>query len=177
MTHVAFLRAVNLGKRTVKMPHLAELVRGLGHDDVWTYINSGNVVFDASGNRTTLERQLETTLENDLGFEVTTFVRTAAELRAAVALEPFPVAAGDTYFVTFLKDSLSKPKARELEALSNDFDTLVVKGRDVHWRMHGKSTDTKLPTKAWENVVGRHRSTSRNTTMLGKLVDKLDAKQ
>jgi uncharacterized protein (DUF1697 family) len=176
MTHVAFLRAVNLGKRTVRMPHLVELFSGVGHADVWTYVNSGNVVFDASGSRAALERRLETMLEKDLGFEVTTFVRTAAELRRALALEPFSVAPGDTYFVTFLKDSLSKPRAKALEALSNDFDTVVVKGRDVHWRMHGKSTDTKLTTKAWEGVVGRHRSTSRNTNMLRKLMDRIDAR-
>ena len=45
---------------------------------------------------------------------------------------------------------------------------------DVHWLMHGKSTDTEVPTKAWEGVIGRHRSTSRNTTMLRKLVAKID---
>ncbi len=174
MTHIAFLRAVNLGKRTVKMPHLVELVSGLGYDDVWTHINSGNVVFEASGSRATLERRLETALEDDLGFEVTTFVRTAAELRRTLAVEPFAVGPGDTYFVTFLKENLSASKAKALAALSNDFDTVVVKGRDVHWRMHGKSTDTKLPAKAWESVVGRHRSTSRNTNMLGKLLDKID---
>jgi hypothetical protein len=78
--------------------------------------------------------------------------------------------------VTFLKDNLAKPKAKALEALSNDFDTVVVKGRDVHWRMHGKSTATKLTTMAWENVVGRHSSTSRNTNMLRKLLDKIDTK-
>jgi uncharacterized protein (DUF1697 family) len=174
MRHVAFLRAVNLGKRTVKMPHLVELVRGLGHDDVWTHINSGNVVFEASGSRATLERQLEAALEDDLGFEVTTFVRSEAELRRTLALEPFSVAPGDTYFVTFLKDNLSGSKAKALEALSNDFDTVVVKGRDVHWRMHGKSTATTLTTKAWESIVGRHRSTSRNTNMLRTLRDKID---
>ena len=176
MTHVAFLRAVNLGKRTVKMPRLVELVSGLGYGDVWTYINSGNVVFEASGSRVTLERGLEAAFERDLGFEVTTFVRTEAELRRTLALEPFRVAPGDTYFVTFLKDNLSQPKAKALEALSNDFDTVVVKGRVVHWRMHGKSTATKLTTAAWEHVVGHHRSTSRNTNMLHKLLDKIDAK-
>ena len=112
MRHIAFLRAVNLGKRTVKMPHLVELVRGLGHEDVWTHINSGNVVFEASGSRTTLERQLEAALEDDLGFEVTTFVRTEAELRRTLALEPFPVAPADTYFVTFLKDNLPSRRRR-----------------------------------------------------------------
>lgn len=175
MMHVAFLRAVNLGRRTVKMADLVELVHELGHDDVWTHVNSGNVVFEASARRAELEHRLETTLEGHLGFEVTTFVRTVAELRRALALEPFEVGPGDTYFVTFLKDIPSKPDARALEALSNDFDTLVVKGRDVHWHMRGKSTDTKLPTRAWERIVGHHRSTSRNTTMLRKLLGKIDA--
>lgn len=177
MMHVAFLRAVNLGRRTVKMPHLVELARGLGHGNVWTHINSGNVVFQASGGtRAELEHRLESALEDDLGFEVTTFVRTAAELRRALTLAPFNVASGDTYFATFLKDSVSKPKAKALEELGNDFDTLVVKGRDVHWRMRGKSTDTKLTTKVWENIVGHHRSTSRNINMLRTLMNKIDAK-
>ena len=48
-TRVAFLRAVNLGRRTVKMARLVEVFEGLGYDDVWTYINSGNIVFDAAG--------------------------------------------------------------------------------------------------------------------------------
>src|ERR1700738_3101678 len=84
-TRVGFLRAVNLGKRTVKMAHLVAIVEGLGHDSVWTHINSGNVVFDAIGSRVDLEHGLEAALEAGLGFEVTTFVRTPAELKAAVA--------------------------------------------------------------------------------------------
>lgn len=176
MIHVGFLRAVNLGKRRVDMKRLAALVRDLGHDDVWTHINSGNVVFRASGSRAALERAIEEALEDDLGFEVTTFVRTAPELRRSLAREPFDVGPGDTYFVTFLKDRLTTADAAALDALSNDFDTLVADGRDVHWRMHGRSTDTKLPSKAWARVVGDRRSTSRNVNMLRKLVGKIDAR-
>ena len=175
-TRIAFLRAVNLGRRTVRMPRLVEIISDLGYDGVWTHINSGNVVFDASGSRRDLEKKIETALEADLGFEVTTFVRTATELRNTLAAKPFKVASNDTYFVTFLKDVPSAPKRAALASLSNDFDTLVVKGRDVHWRMHGKSTDTKLKTKDWEGIIGRHQSTSRNMTMLRKLVAKVDAR-
>jgi hypothetical protein len=42
--------------------------------------------------------------------------------------------------------------------------------------MHGKSTDTKLKTTDWERIIGRHQSTSRNMTMLRKLVAKVDAR-
>jgi uncharacterized protein (DUF1697 family) len=175
-TRVAFLRAVNVGKRTVRMARLVELAEGLGHGGAWTHINSGNVVFDAAGSRAALEGSLERTLEAAFGFEVTTFVRTTAELRRAIATEPFAIAKGDTYFLTLLKAAPPPAKRGALEALSNDFDTLVVKGRDVHWRMHGKSTDTKLKTKDWDGIVGRHRSTSRNMTMLRTLVERIDSR-
>jgi uncharacterized protein (DUF1697 family) len=173
-TRIAFLRAVNVGKRTVKMANLVDIVEGLEYDRVWTHINSGNVVFDTAGSREDIESTLESALETKLGFEVTTFVRNAPELRRALAAEPFEVAEGDTYFLTFLKLRPTPSECRSLEALTNDFDTLVVDGRDVHWRMHGKSTDTKLRTKDWEAVIGRLRSTSRNMTMLRKLVKKLE---
>ncbi len=173
-TRIGFLRAVNVGRRTVKMARLAETVEGLGYGDVWTYINSGNVVFEGTGARAGIERRIGAALEADLGFEVTTFVRSAAELRSALALDPFTMATGDTYFVTFLKEAPSAAVARQLEAASNDFDTLVVRGRDVHWHMRGKSTDTTLKKKTW-NLVGPLHSTSRNTSMLRKLVAKIDA--
>ena len=174
-TRIAFLRAVNVGKRTVPMGRAAAIAEGLGYDDVWTHANSGNVIFDATGSRAAIERAMGEALEAELGFEVTTFVRAAAELRTAMGKQPFDVAAGDTYFITFLKDPPSAATKRALEGASNDFDTLVVVGRDVHWLMHGTSTDTTVPKKTWD-LVGVRQSTSRNTNLLGKLVAKIDAK-
>jgi uncharacterized protein (DUF1697 family) len=171
---VAFLRAVNVGSRTVRMPHLVEIFSGLGHDGAWTHINSGNVVFDGTGSRAVLERRIESTLERELGFEVTTMVRSAAELREALAEPPFTLAPGDTYFLTFLKDLPSPARRTALEAASNDFDTLVVRGRDVHWRMRGRSIHTRVGTRTWAAIVGDKRSTSRNTNMLRKLVQRID---
>lgn len=172
-TRIAFLRAVNLGKRTVRMARLVELFEGMGHDGVWTHINSGNVVFEASGSRADIEHRIERTLEDAFGFEVTTFVRTATELRTLMTDAPFDVAEGDTYFVTFLKSAPRSADAKAFESLSNDMDTVVVQGRDVHWLMHGKSTDSSLRQKDWARF-GANGSTSRNVTMLRKLVAKID---
>jgi len=170
---IAFLRAVNLGGRRVNMARLVELFSGLGYEHAWTHINSGNIVFDATGSRAEVERSVETALEDALGFEVTTFVRTPAEVSAALAANPFSVGPGDTYFITFLKEKASVAQRDALEALSNDFDTLVVLGRDVHWRMHGRSTQTTVGGRKWARIVGEHGSTSRNTTMLQVLVDRI----
>jgi uncharacterized protein (DUF1697 family) len=175
-TRVAFLRAVNLGKRRTPNARLVEIVEAAGASDVWTYINSGNVVFHLAGSRGVVEKDLETAFERHFGFEVTTFIRTRAELRRALDLEPFNLSSGDTYFVTFLKSSPSARQRADLEALSNDFDTLVVDKADVHWLMRGRSIDTKLTTKKWEKILGPRSSTSRNVTMLGKLLEKIEAR-
>ena len=45
-THVVLLRGVNnLGSKKVTMAELREVVTSLGHADVMTYIQSGNVLF------------------------------------------------------------------------------------------------------------------------------------
>ena len=66
---VGFLRAVNVGKRTVAMARLRRSARGSGYGDVWTYINSGNVVFSATGAARRPGAKLERALEAEFGFE------------------------------------------------------------------------------------------------------------
>jgi uncharacterized protein (DUF1697 family) len=172
---VGFVRAVNLGRRRVPMSRLVAVCESLGHADVWTYVNSGNVVFDTTGARASVEAAMEKALEDEFGFECTTFVRTATQLRNVLDARPFTLAAGDTHFVTFLKKSPSAGDATRLEGLSNDFDTLVVHGSEVHWHMRGRSTDSHLVKRDWERILGPLSSTSRNVTMLTKLVARLDA--
>ena len=173
MRHVAFVRAVNIGKRTARPAQLVSAVQGLGYQGVWTYANSGNVVFEAPTPRVELERRLENAFEAALGFEATTFVRTAAELKRTVRAEPFVAAGDDTHFVTFLKDKPTAEQRMALEGLSNEFDTLVVVRHDVHWLMHGRSIASTLRAKDWDRIVGRHRTTSRNVRMLRRLVEKI----
>ena len=157
------------------MAKLVELCESLGYEDVWTHANSGNVIFDAAGSRPAIERAMAGALEEAFGFEVTTFVRSEAELRKALEAHPFHVAAGDTYFITFLRTPPSAATKRALEAASNHFDTLVVMGRDVHWRMRGKSTDTTVPAATWR-LVGEHGSTSRNVNLLERLAAKIQTR-
>jgi uncharacterized protein (DUF1697 family) len=155
------------------MGRLVETCEELGYRGVRTHGNSGNVLFETAGSRVAIEHAMELTLERTFGFEVATFVRSPGEVRKALRADPFKVGDGDTYFITFLKTPPSTVTAKALEAASNDFDTLIVIGRDVHWRMRGKSTETTVTSKTW-NLVGEHRSTSRNVTMLRKLATKLD---
>ena len=61
--YVAFLRAINVGGRRVKMHHLRELFESLGFSNVETFIASGNVIFDSPAEDT---RKLEQRIEDHL---------------------------------------------------------------------------------------------------------------
>ena len=65
------------------MAKLVEVCESLGYEDVWTHANSGNVVFDATGSRLAIERAMTGALEAAFGFEVTTFLRSAADSQGA----------------------------------------------------------------------------------------------
>jgi uncharacterized protein (DUF1697 family) len=126
----------------------------LGFDDVSTYGNSGNVLFSTRRRGRALERTIEEHLGASSGFDVPTYVRTAAELRALVAAEPFDVGPGDTYQVAFLHRRPSAAVCRAVAALSTDTDQLVVVGRDLHWRIAGTVMDSTLDDAALGAALG-----------------------
>ncbi len=93
-THVALLRGINVGKaKRVAMADLRALVADLGYGDVKTLLNSGNVVFTASGKVPTSGKnspaaRIEAALEERTGISSRVTVLTAGELAAAVAGNP-----------------------------------------------------------------------------------------
>ena len=92
---VALLRAVNVGGRKLPMSGLRELCGTLGWTDVATYIQSGNVVFTASGKPHMVEAELEQAIDRQFGLDVPVVIRTAAQWSKLVAANPFDRAARD----------------------------------------------------------------------------------
>ncbi|MER5868025.1 DUF1697 domain-containing protein [Kitasatospora sp. NPDC002040] len=90
-TYIAFLRAVNVGGRTVKMERLRELFTELGLADVRTYIQTGNVFFTApaGADRAALAARIEQHLEQALGYAVPVMLRTVDEVAELVDSDPF----------------------------------------------------------------------------------------
>jgi uncharacterized protein (DUF1697 family) len=83
--YVALLRGINVGgNNLIRMADLRACLEADGFDDVRTYIQSGNVVFTASGSSATLTARLERTLSKEFGYEATVAVRSARQFRAIV---------------------------------------------------------------------------------------------
>jgi uncharacterized protein (DUF1697 family) len=99
-THVALLRGVNnLGGKMVAMAELKELVTSLGHTDVMTYIQSGNVLFtprptDGSPagptDTTALAAEFERAIGDSIGVRARAVVLSREELGRCVHDNPYP---------------------------------------------------------------------------------------
>lgn len=131
--YVAFLRAINTPPRHVKMDRLRVVFQSLGFDDVATFIASGNVIFNTDDDAD-LGPRIEAALHAALGFEVPTFLRTAAEVIAVADRRPFPGASDDgNVEVSFLVAAPPPEAARALEATASGSDRLAVIGRELFW--------------------------------------------
>jgi uncharacterized protein (DUF1697 family) len=90
VTYIAFLRAINVAGRTVKMARLRELFAELGFAKVRSHIQSGNVFFETDEtDRALLTGMIAGHLLQTLGYEVGVFLRTIPEVEQIFALDPF----------------------------------------------------------------------------------------
>ncbi|HEX2190958.1 MAG TPA: DUF1697 domain-containing protein [Longimicrobiaceae bacterium] len=170
---VAFLRAINVGGHTVRMDRLRDLFRELGLAEVESFIASGNLVFrDPGGDAEALERRIEAHLHRALGYPVATFLRTAAEVAAVAALRPFgddaEEAEGRALYVAFLHAAPSADAERRLAEFRTPTDDFRVHGREVYWRVLGRSSDSAFSGAALERTLGVP-ATMRSATTVRRL--------
>ena len=82
MKYIALLRGINVGgNRKVEMKRLKELFVALGYENVATYLNSGNVIFESEANQETLQKEISKELKKKFGFEIQTLVKNVKEIK------------------------------------------------------------------------------------------------
>jgi uncharacterized protein (DUF1697 family) len=119
MREVALLRGVNVGGRNIlPMAVLRTVVESVGHRDVETYIQSGNVVFtanDSGASRAHLSAELRDAISATAGLDIVVVVRSAADLAAAVERIPFDTSDPAKLYVFFLGGVPSAEAIAKLE--------------------------------------------------------------
>jgi len=168
---VAFLRAVNVGGRTVKMDALRAAFDALALANAETFIASGNVIFDSrTRDAAALERRIEAQLLASFGFEIHAFVRTLDEVAAVAAHAAFEAAA-TTQVVGFLKSAPTPQALDALTRMATDVDRLQVSGRELFWLSEAKQSESVFSNAAFERALDM-RSTFRGLSTLRKLLIK-----
>jgi uncharacterized protein (DUF1697 family) len=161
---VAFLRAVNVGGRTVKMDALRAAFEALALTRVETFIASGNVIFDSRArDLAALERKIEAQLLASFGFEIDTFVRTLDEVAAVAAHPAFDSAAATTQVVGFLRSAPTPPALRTIAQMATEVDRLQVQGRELFWFSDNRQSESVFSNAAFERALGM-RTTFRSLT-------------
>jgi uncharacterized protein (DUF1697 family) len=175
-THAAFLRGMNVGGHRLTNPELRSLFEGMGFGDVTVFQASGNVVFDPGDltGDTALESLIETGLERGLGYAVPVFVRSAAEVSAIAAHQPFDRAAVEASAgklqVSFLKKAPTPAAGRKALALASDHDLLAIRAGELYWLPSGGVLDSELDHKALGGLLGV--TTQRTKGTVERLVKK-----
>lgn len=165
IAHVALLRGVNVGgANRLPMRDLAEIFRDAGCADVRTYIQSGNVVFAASGS---LARRVpglvSEAVRRRFGVDTPLLIRTAAELAAVVRRNPFLKSGADpaTLHVVFLRDRPGPAGVARLDPGVSPPDEFRVLGCEVYLRCPDGIGRSKLTMPYFESRL-KTTGTTRN---------------
>jgi uncharacterized protein (DUF1697 family) len=163
--YVALLRAVNVsGTGKLPMAELKAMGDACGFAQVRTYIASGNLLFDSALTEAEVKAALEPRLEVYAGKRVPVLVRTADELAAIVATNPFPDAHGSRHMVDFY----DQPPAPDLIARCRDIngERLALGVRELHVDYGEAIRFTKLKIPGKEDRTGRNMNTVKKLAEL-----------
>ena len=135
MKYVALLRGINVGgNNMIKMEKLRETVTELGFDNVKTYINSGNIIFEtAKTDDKKLAAKIHDAILADFGFNISTMVRPIAEIDELVADNPFEGQFDDDkdLHAFFLNEPLTVEQAASLVAQGTESERFHITDRHI----------------------------------------------
>jgi len=175
MVYVAMLRGINVsGQKIIKMEELRASFEALGLGQVRTYVQSGNVIFEASKTSTTsLSKKISEKILSDYGFSVPLILRTSSEMNKIVRNNPFlkeKEIDRSKLHVTFLSYPPTKAALVKLDALNERPDEFRVKEREVYLYCPYGNGRTKLSNNAFEKLL-TVEATTRNWKTVNALAE------
>ena len=146
MRVVALLRGINIGaSKRIAMADLRAIVESLGHTDVETYLQSGNVVFTPKGKPTRdLGRALSAAISDATGLEVPVVTRTGAELARIMDASPYAVDDPTRVVVAFLEDEVDLGDLALGDLSGYLPDELTIDGRELFVSVPNGQARSKL---------------------------------
>lgn len=172
--YISILRGINVsGHKKIKMADLKSLYELLGFQNVLTYIQSGNVIFDTEAkSKTDLKARIEKAIEEKYGFHVPVVIRTDLEIANIVKnnpLGPINLAKdGSKVLVTLLSSKPAKNKIHDIQKTVAAPEELVVKGEEAYLHCPNGYGRSKLSNNFIERILGVE-ATTRNLKTVHKL--------
>lgn len=172
--HIALLRGINVGgKHRLPMKDLTEIFREAGCTEVRTYIQSGNVVFQAeNGLAGRIPELVAEAISDRFGFTAPVVMRTVAELEDVAGSNPFLEHGADpkALHVVFLVDRPTEAQVAELDPERSPPDEFVVRGREIYLHCPKGVARSKLTAPYFDATLGT-TGTQRNWRTVRKLLE------
>jgi uncharacterized protein (DUF1697 family) len=172
--YISILRGINLGAhKKMAMPDLKALYENLGFTEVVTYIQSGNVVFNAPDDATDLVQKIEQAIAAKYPFTVPVIVRKAEEWVKIVSKNPFLHQDGvdlEKMHVTFLGSTPSDVLLEKIKLLDFSPDKFEILGQEVYLYCPIDYGHTKLSNSFFESKL-KVTATTRNWKTVNKLLE------
>jgi len=175
MVVISLLRGVNLGPhRRIKMDALRKVHESVGLQDVQTYLQSGNVVFRTEGrDLAQLAKGIEKAFEKSFGFPSAVIVRTSAELKDVIRLNPFAARKGidpSKLLVWFLAADPGEEARDKVRSIKADPEELYAVGRELYIYFPNGLARPKLSSTALDKALNTP-GTGRNWNSVTKLLE------
>jgi len=172
--YIALLRGVNVGGKTVKMERLRAVVEEMGFSAVRTYVQSGNVIFEAvQGSPASLSKHIEKRILREFDLSVPVILKTSRAMEEIVRANPFVkdrTVDQSKLHVTFLSETPSRAAANVLEPLAAKSERFHV----LHQEIYLYCPDGYGKTKLSNNAIERRLSvvaTTRNWRTVNTLLE------
>ena len=161
--YVALLRGVNLGKRQLRMEDLRRIATDLGLASPRTLIASGNLLFASDNGEEALKAKLEAALQAHMGAPVPVMIRTAVEMRAVAAANPFGDQPGNKVVAIFLDEAPPANAAADAKHVADE--RIELGRRELYVHYPAGQGPSKLAISA------AAAGTARNMNTVRKLAD------
>jgi len=172
MKYIALLRGINVsGQKRIKMDALTKVFVELNLNNVQTYLQSGNVVFQASEtDLKKLEYQLSSCIEENFGINVPVLVLSADTLKSIVENNPFEKSKEGLFiYITFLYDTPNRIDKQNIESRKSANEEIVFFERTIYLYCPNGYGRTKLNNNFLENFL-KVKATTRNWKTVNELL-------
>lgn len=172
MKYVALLRGVMpTGKNKVMMADLREVVTKAGYENVTTYIQSGNIIFDSEKSAEDISCHIHEVIKEELGPELPVIVKTLDQLQTLSDNNPYKDEKyrNNVVYIATSMSIIDVEKQEEIQALSKDEEYVTLTEEGIYYYlpngMHSAKINNNFLEKKLDMVL-----TTRNQNTIEKII-------
>jgi uncharacterized protein (DUF1697 family) len=168
---VAFLRGINVGNIRIKMTDLKVAFEELGFRNVKTYLQTGNVVFEATQSISEVKILLEKKFSETFRYEAYVLLYAFDTLAQVIAQYPFERVETHHAYIIFIDNEATFEELKQKASEIGEESPHIATGQNLlYWKVPvGQSTDTAF-AKIVAKAKYKSSTTIRNINTLEKIV-------